>query len=165
MINHSEKHVHAPLLPESPQLLVRISRQTMEVVHGRQVMTTYPVSTSKFGPGFEPGSFKTPLGRFIVSKKFGRDAPAGTVFKARCPTGEIAGEGGEEDLILTRILWLEGLDPKNANTRDRYIYIHGTNHESQIGSPASCGCVRMRNEDIIAIFDQIAEGTQVEIFE
>ena len=70
---------------------------------------------------------------------------------------------GEEDLILSRILWLEGLDPENANTRDRYIYLHGTNQESLIGTPASHGCVRLSNQDIIEIYEKVAVGTPVEI--
>jgi len=160
MINHSEKHVHAPL---QMRLRVSIARQTMDILHDGVVQKSYPVSTSQFGLGTEPGSLKTPLGRFAVAEKIGQDAPSGMVFKARQPTGEIACEGGDEDLILTRILWLEGLDDANANTRDRYIYIHGTNQEAKIGTPASHGCVRMRNSDIIELYGKIPEGTVVEI--
>ena len=85
------------------------------------------------------------------------------IFVGRVPTGEIAIRGGHEDLILTRILWLEGLDLNNANTRDRYIYIHGTNQEELIGTPASHGCIRMRNRDIIDLFDQVTTDTEVKI--
>jgi hypothetical protein len=80
-------------------------------------------------------------------------------FKGRKPTGVIASPGGEEDLILSRILWLEGLDPENSNTRDRYIYIHGTNQEDLIGTPASHGCIRLRNNQMIELFDLVEEGT------
>ena len=100
---------------------------------------------------------------FAVCKKIGADAAAGAVFRSREPTGEIALQGGEEDLVLTRILWLDGLQEVNANTRERYIYIHGTNQEALLGTPASHGCVRMSNADIAECFDEIPEGTPVEI--
>lgn len=93
----------------------------------------------------------------------GAGEPPWTAFQARVVTGEIATPGGGEDGILTRILWLHGLDPENANTHGRYIYIHGTNQEAQIGTPASHGCVRMRNADIVELFDQVRTGTPVEI--
>ena len=93
----------------------------------------------------------------------GDGAPLGTVFCGRQPTGEIGLGAPGDDLILTRILWLEGAEPHNANTRDRYIYIHGTNHEAQIGEAASHGCVRMRNADIIELFGWITPGTEVRI--
>jgi lipoprotein-anchoring transpeptidase ErfK/SrfK len=85
------------------------------------------------------------------------------IFRSRIATGKVADQGGEEDLVLTRILWLEGLDPHNANTRQRYIYIHGTNQEHLIGTPASHGCIRLRNNDMIDLFDRVNEGTHVEI--
>jgi len=106
------------------------------------------------------------LGRFAVGKKIGEGAPLGAVFVGRVPTGELAAlesPGNAEDLITTRILWLEGLEPENANTRERYIYIHGTNHEEQIGEPRSHGCVRMRNADVVRLFDRVELGTQVTI--
>jgi len=165
MIDDSEKYVHARLQRPGTKVVVSIPRQTLEIIRDGLVHQTYSISTSKFGSGCEPGSFRTPLGRFAVAEKFGSGAAPGTVFKARCPTGEIAGQGGEEDLILTRILWLEGLDLENAKTTERYIYIHGTNQESKIGQPASCGCIRMRTPDLIAFFDQIPEGTPLQISE
>lgn len=165
MIDDSKKDVHDRLHRTGTELRVSIPRQTLEIVRDGLAHQTYSISTSKFGTGFEPGSFRTPLGRFAVAEKFGAGAAPGTIFKARQPTGEIADQGGEEDLILTRILWLEGLDPENANTKERYIYIHGTNQETEIGQPASCGCVRMRTPDLIALFDQIPEGTPVQISE
>lgn len=85
------------------------------------------------------------------------------IFKSRKPTGEIALLGGETDHVLTRILWLGGLDPENRNTRDRYIYIHGTNQENLIGTPASHGCIRLRNADVITLFDAVEVGDYVEI--
>jgi len=163
MLNHSTEHVHAPVEPSLPRLRVDVSRQTLELTIEGGWRKTYPVSTSQFGLGPEPGSYKTPLGRFAVSEKVGHNAPLGSVFKSRLATGEIAPEGGTEDLILTRILWLDGLEEQNANTRDRYIYIHGTNQENLIGTPASHGCVRMRNSDIVELFDLVPEGAIVEI--
>jgi L,D-transpeptidase YbiS len=152
------RNVHDPL-----RLRVNVSRQTLEVLRGELIEKTYPISTSRFGLGTEPGSYRTPLGRFQVSEKYGHDTPLGAVFKSRLPTGEISPQGGDEDLVLTRILWLDGLDPDNANTKARYIYIHGTNHEALLGTPASHGCVRMANADIAELFPLIPEGTSVEI--
>jgi lipoprotein-anchoring transpeptidase ErfK/SrfK len=133
------------------------------MIEGEAVTATWPVSTSRFGLGFEEGSFRTPTGRFRIAEKIGEGAPAGMIFQSRIATGKVADQGGEEDLVLTRILWLEGLDPQNANTRQRYIYIHGTNQEHLIGTPASHGCIRLRNNDMIELFDRVREGTHVEI--
>jgi L,D-transpeptidase YbiS len=143
-------------------LRISIARQTL-TLHGpgRGKRRTYPVSTSRFGLGSEPGSSRTPTGRFEIAEKIGAGAPLGAVFKSRVRTGEIGDPADPEDLIQTRILWLHGLDPGNANTHSRYVYIHGTNHEDQIGSPASHGCVRMRNGDVAELFDLVAEGTPV----
>jgi L,D-transpeptidase YbiS len=158
MSNISSKDVHVPL-----HLRIDATRQVLQLVRGDKIEKSYAISTSKFGLGFEPGSNKTPLGRFVVSEKIGADAVPGSVFKSRLATGEIASQGGDEDLVLTRILWLAGLDESNANTKDRYIYIHGTNQEALLGTPASHGCVRMSNADVAECFEQIAEGTPVEI--
>ena len=84
-------------------------------------------------------------------------------FKSRQPTGRIVEQGGENDAVLTRILWLAGVDPDNANTKDRYIYFHGTNREDLIGTPASHGCIRLRNADMVELFDLVAEGCPVRI--
>lgn len=154
----SAKDVHVPV-----RVRVDVSRQVLEVLRGTEVMRTYPVSTSRFGLGSEEGSQRTPLGRFVIGEKIGVDAPQRAVFRSRLPTGEIAGEGGQEDLVLTRILWLDGIEESNRNTRDRYIYIHGTNQETLLGTAASHGCVRMRNADIAEFFNEVGEGTPVEI--
>lgn len=146
---------------------VSISRQELELCEGGRVVQRYPVSTSAFGIGTENGSFKTPTGRFAISEKIGHGVAPGTIFKGRIAiseTGKPADESQSDDLVLTRILRLDGLEPHNANTRERFIYIHGTNHESSIGSPTSHGCVRMRNADIIALFGAVEEGDLVEIF-
>ncbi|MFA7344671.1 MAG: L,D-transpeptidase [Terrimicrobiaceae bacterium] len=149
--------------PPGCSLLVDVARQTLHLLSNGVAVKSWPVSTSKFGLGSEPGSMKTPLGRFRVCEKIGGSAPAWSVFKSRVPTGEIASPGGEEDGVLTRILWLEGLEESNRNTRDRYIYIHGTNREDQIGQPASHGCVRLNNADVVELFDMVPDGMEVEI--
>ena len=158
MSNSSSEDVHVPL-----RLRVNTNRQRLEVLRYGKICKSYAISTSKFGLGREPGSNKTPLGQFLVGEKIGAGAALGTVFESRQPTGQLAGQGGDEDLILTRILWLHGLEEDNANTRERFIYIHGTNQEALLGTPASHGCVRMSNADIAECFEEIAEGTPVEI--
>jgi len=149
---------------QSPSIHISVSRQTLTLrPAGHGAPLDYPVSTSRFGLGTEPGSFKTPLGHFEISQKIGAGAPPGAVFKGRLPTGEIGDPGNPADLVQTRILWLHGLDPDNANTLDRYIYIHGTNHEGDLGTPSSHGCIRMRNADVAELYDFVTEGTPVSI--
>jgi len=146
-------------------LRVSIAHQIVEVIHdGKPIWAAY-VSTSRYGTGFEEGSYKTPLGRFTIAEKIGDGAPAGMIFKARIPTGQIWTPDQDilDDLVLTRILWLDGTEPHNANTKQRFIYFHGTNHESQIGTPASHGCIRLRNADILPLFHLTIPGTPVEI--
>ena len=147
-------------------LRVSVARQELEVAdEAGRVLRRYPVSTSRFGLGTEPGSLRTPLGRFRVAEKFGGGAEPGAVFKGRLPTGENGLGANDDDLVLTRILWLAGDEEHNANTYERYIYIHGTNHEAAIGQPASHGCVRMRNADVAELYDLTLPGTVVTISE
>jgi lipoprotein-anchoring transpeptidase ErfK/SrfK len=120
-----------------------------------------PVSTSRAGPGFQPGSLRTPTGLFRIHERIGENARSGTIFKGRVPVEQPM--DSEEELITSRILWLDGLEKENANSKERYIYIHGTNQESLIGQPVSHGCIRMRNADIIRLFDSVAVDTPVEI--
>ena len=145
------------------QIRIHVPSQTLDLIDENDVIRCYAISTSRFGIGSETGSYKTPEGRFRVAEKIGEGAPPGEIFVGRAPTGRIGVEGDEHDHVQTRILWLEGLDPENANTHDRYIYIHGTNAESQIGTPASFGCVRLSNLDIIDLYDRVPVGTPVEI--
>jgi L,D-transpeptidase YbiS len=145
------------------ELRVDVASQAVLLLQDGEAVKSWPVSTSRFGLGCEPGSLKTPLGRFSVMEKIGAGSPLWSEFKSRQPTGRLAEPGGENDGILTRILWLAGLDPENSNTRERYIYFHGTNREDLIGTPASHGCVRLRNEDIAELFDLVTEGTPVVI--
>ena len=144
---------------------VSIRDQQLTVKENEVPIRTYPVSTSRFGLGTEEGSFKTPTGRFRVAEKIGSEMPNGTVFVGRVPLRPEEALPATEDLVTSRILWLDGLDEQNANTRDRFVYIHGTKHEDKIGMPASCGCVRMRNADVIELFDLVDEGTPVVIEE
>ena len=142
---------------------VSIRDQQLTVVEDEKPIRTYPVSTSRFGIGTEEGSFKTPIGRFCVAEKIGSDMPNGTIFVGRIPLEPDEVLPPTEDLVTSRILWLDGLDERNANTRDRFVYIHGTKHEDKIGAAASHGCVRMRNADVIELFEMVDEGTPVVI--
>jgi len=142
---------------------VSIRDQQLTVSDNGQPIRTYPISTSQFGIGTEEGSFKTPTGLFCVAKKIGGDVPSNTIFVGRVPLDPSEAHPSTEDLVMSRILWLDGLDEHNANTRNRFIYIHGTKHEDRIGTPASHGCVRMRNADVVELFELVDEGTPVVI--
>ncbi|MEO8205796.1 MAG: L,D-transpeptidase [Chthoniobacterales bacterium] len=163
-VSNADFQKRQPGFTDSPcELFIFPLRQTLEFRKNGETIHTYTISTSRFGLGSEEGSFKTPTGNFVIAEKFGNGAPLFASFKSRLFTGEIAAPGGEEDLILTRILWLNGVDENNANTYSRYVYIHGTNQEHLLGTPASHGCIRMRNQDIAELYDQIPEGTPVKI--
>ena len=144
---------------------VSIRDQRLTLTENETSIRSYPVSTSRFGIGTEEGSMKTPIGQFRVAEKIGAALPTGTIFRSRVPLDPDQPLPDTEDLVMSRILWLDGSDEHNANTRNRYIYIHGTRHEDKIGTPASCGCVRMRNADVIELFDLVDEGTPVVIEE
>ncbi len=148
------------------QIRVHIATQTLELFAPSGALARrYVVSTSKFGTGCEPGSQKTPTGAFLIESKWGDGAPVGEVFVSRVATGTFGKEEDPTDHVQTRILWLTGLSEENANTHSRYIYIHGTNAESLLGSPASHGCVRMSNADVIDLFDRVEVGTPVWILD
>lgn len=146
-----------------PKIQISVATQQLTLKAGRKKLAAYAVSTSSFGLGTKEGSMKTPTGRFRIAEKIGDGMPIGTVFKERRPVKATKKLLRDEDLVMTRILWLEGLEAANANTRDRFIYIHGTNHEERIGEPASHGCIRMRNADVAALFEQVRIGTPVVI--
>ena len=144
------------------QMIISAADQKMVLLRDGRPARTYPVSTSKFGLGDTHGSNTTPLGKLRVRKKIGDDMPAGTVFKSRVPTGEVLPvDAPGRDPIVTRILWLEGLEPRNRNAFSRYIYIHGTPEERNIGQPVSYGCIRMRSSDVIELFETVGEKAQV----
>jgi lipoprotein-anchoring transpeptidase ErfK/SrfK len=144
---------------------ISIRNQQLRLSRDGEEIRSYPVSTSRFGIGTEEGSMKTPLGNFRIGEKIGHAAEPGTVFKARVPLEPDQPLPETEDLITSRILWLDGMDEENANTRNRFIYIHGTKHEDKIGTPDSHGCIRMRNADVIELFGLVDETTQVVIRE
>lgn len=146
------------------RIFVHIPSQTLDLLDDSGILTRrYVCSTAAKGIGFEPGSNTTPTGRFRIAEMHGEGAAPGTVFKSRVATEQIGREEDENDHVQTRILWLDGLDPENANTKDRYIYIHGTNAESKLGLPASHGCVRLSNADVIDLYEKVSVGTEVEI--
>jgi L,D-transpeptidase YbiS len=144
---------------------VSIRDQTLTLMEGETPICTYPISTSRFGIGTEEGSFKTPTGNFRVAQKIGHRMPSGTIFRGRVVLNPGDPPPPTEDSVMSRILWLDGLDDDNVNTRGRFIYIHGTKHEHKVGTPDSHGCVRMRNADVIELFDLVDEGTPVVIEE
>ncbi len=136
-------------------IYISIGEQKLRLFEGDTLVAEYVVSSAANGIGFEEGSYCTPTGRFEVSEKIGDGEALGTIFKSRKPMGVWDGTPSDDDMILSRILRLNGLDAQNANSMERYIYIHGTNHEALLGEPASHGCIRMANADIAEIFDRI----------
>jgi lipoprotein-anchoring transpeptidase ErfK/SrfK len=146
------------------QIVVSTREQKLAVLNHGNVLAIYPVSTSKFGLGDWRGSRFTPLGKLQIAQKIGDNAPSGAVFKDRRRTGEIvAPDSPGRDPIVTRILWLRGLEVQNANAFSRDIYIHGTPEERNIGRPASYGCIRMRSTDIVQLYDIVGTGAAVTI--
>ena len=155
---------------------ISIAQQSLTLFDGAgQVVRRYPVSTASRGVGEQRGSYCTPRGKHLIRAKIGAGQAENTVFVARRPSGEIySPELGaafpQRDWILTRILWLSGCEPMfnrlaNVDTMRRYIYIHGSPGTVVMGSPGSHGCIRMRNADIIELFDRVPVYTPVEISE
>lgn len=144
---------------------IDLSRQRLTLLRDGTPFYACSISSAFAGPGSEFGSHRTPLGNFVISEKIGADAPIGSVFRNRQWTGELANPHSPDDQITSRILWLNGLDPANANTYSRYIYLHGTNHESHLGLPSSHGCIRLANTAIADLYDLVAVGTNVSIVE
>lgn len=172
-LSGSRVHLHAALLLLSillsgcvtdnrHRMVVSVADQKMIVLRDGKPISNYPVSTSKFGVGDTPGSYATPLGVLRVKEKIGHGLALGTVFKSRQPTGEVLPINAPgRDPIVTRILWLEGLDDKNRNAYRRYIYIHGTPEERNIGRPVSYGCIRMKSKDVIELFDTVGLNSKL----
>ena len=143
---------------------VSVADEKMVVYRKGERIATYPVSTSKFGLGDRPGSRATPLGRLEIAKKIGGGQPSGMKFRSRRATGEIVRVNAPgRDPIVSRILWLKGLESQNRNAYRRTIYIHRTAEEWKIGTPASYGCVRMKSRDVIALYNTVGVGAKVEI--
>ena len=146
------------------KIVISTRDQKLALLDRGTLLATYPVSTSKFGLGDRPGSRFTPLGQLQIAEKIGDNAPPGTVFKDRRRTGEVVlANSPGRDPIVTRILWLRGLEAQNAHAFGRDIYIHGTPEEWRIGSAASYGCIRMRSSDIIQLYNIVGIGAAVTI--
>jgi len=148
----------------STRVIVSVRDQKLLLIENGQIVATYQVSTSKYGLGDAWGSLATPLGLLQVAQKIGDHAPMGAVFHNRRWTGEILQPNTPgRDPVMTRIIWLRGLEASNSHAFNRCIYIHGTNEEKIIGKPASFGCIRMRSADVFALYGQLPLGTPVEI--
>lgn len=147
-----------------PRVIISVHDQKLMVVQDGKRLAIYPVSTSKFGLGDRWGSMATPLGWLQVAEKIGDHAPVGAVFHKRRFTGEILQPNAPgRDPIVTRIIWLRGLEPANANAFNRCIYIHGTAEEKTIGRPASYGCIRMCSKDVTQVYADLQLGALVRI--
>jgi len=163
------------LKPDEYVIIIDISEQKLRLIKDGKIVKTYPVSTSKYGVGNKRDSNKTPLGIHRIAKKIGEGAPIGAIFESRMDTGKIAEiytdkTEIQEDLVTTRIMWLEGLETgvnkgNGIDSYERCIYIHGTQEEGLIGEPASHGCIRMKNNDVVELFDLVTINTLVEIQE
>jgi lipoprotein-anchoring transpeptidase ErfK/SrfK len=148
----------------TPSIVVSVPDQTLALIDDGVVVARFAVSTSKFGIGDHAGTYATPLGTMAIASKIGGNAPLGTVFKSRRPTGEVLQPNAPgRDPIVTRILWLRGLEKRNAQAYSRKIYIHGTPEERLIGRPASYGCIRMRSRDVAQLFAAVNVGTRIEV--
>lgn len=157
--------------------LIVVSQQRMYILEGRQLLWEAVCATATNGIGSEARSEKTPLGWHLVSEKFGDKAPVGQVFRSRIPTKELwkPGMSTKEDLVLTRVLWLDGMEPgknkgknaagTNVDSKQRCIYIHGTNGETALGTPSSHGCIRLSNTKVIEAFDLLPPNAPVLIIE
>lgn len=150
--------------PASTAIVISVAEQKMALLRDGELLKKYPISTSKFGVGDGPGSYKTPLGKLRVCDKIGDELAIGAVLKKRHATGEVLPVNAPgRDPIVTRIIWLEGLEAQNDNARARGIYIHGTNEEKKIGQPVSYGCIRMRSKDVVEVFDELPMSASVSI--
>ena len=149
-----------------PEIIVSVSSQELSFVAHGKVMKRFPISTSKFGIGDAIGSYRTPLGETFVSGKIGDGLANGAVIKNRNATGEIVHPNSTgRDAIVSRVIWLRGMDGTTAHARDRCIYIHGTPEEQYIGRPASYGCIRMRSKDVIELYNLVHIGTHIRIYQ
>ncbi len=151
--------------PAQSDVVVSVRDQKLGVYdeHGKLVKT-FKISTSKFGLGDNPGSNCTPLGKHEIVAKIGHGLPQGAVLKSRQWNGEVLPPNAPgRDPIVSRIMWLKGLESQNRNAYHRFIYIHGTPEESNLGKPASYGCIRMSMSDVIRLFEEVPVGSRVEI--
>jgi lipoprotein-anchoring transpeptidase ErfK/SrfK len=143
---------------------VSVPNQKLIVFKRGVEVAKFDCSTSKYGVGDAPGSYRTPLGRMVVAQKIGDGLPSGMKLKSRRPTGEIVKPNSPgRDPIVSRILWLRGTERQNSHAYSRTIYIHGTAEEATIGTPASYGCIRMRSRDVIRLYDTVGVGAIVDV--
>lgn len=148
----------------STSIVVSVPEQRLALIENGVPVAQFPVSTSKFGLGDQTNSYRTPVGSMQIATKIGDNAPLGAVFKSRMRTGEVLRPNSPgRDPIVTRILWLRGLEARNAQAYERGIYIHGTPVERLIGRPASYGCIRMRSRDVVRLFDATPVGTRIDV--
>jgi hypothetical protein len=146
------------------RVIISVKDQRLMLMGKGERLATYPISTSKFGLGDDWGRMTTPLGFLQVAEKIGDHAPVGAVFRNRRFTGEILKPNAPgRDPVITRIIWLRGLEAANAHAFSRCIYIHGTPEEKTIGRPASYGCIRMKSRDVAELYAQLPVGALVEI--
>jgi L,D-transpeptidase catalytic domain len=146
------------------RVIISVKDQKLMLMSNGARLATYPISTSKFGVGDAWGRMTTPLGFLQVAEKIGDHAPVGAVFRNRRFTGEILKPNAPgRDPVITRIIWLKGLQAENAHAFSRCIYIHGTPEEKTIGRPASYGCIRMKSRDVAELYAQLPVGALVEI--
>lgn len=157
--------VFAQAIPEAPnRVVVSVRDQKLMLIENGARVAVYPISTSKFGLGDDWGRMTTPLGVLQVAAKIGDHAPIGAVFHHRRFTGEILKPNAPgRDPVITRIIWLRGLEAANAHAFSRCIYIHGTPEEKTIGRPASYGCIRMKSNDVAALYSELPLGAVVQI--
>src|ERR1700750_3261908 len=147
-----------------PEIVVSVPDQELALIAWGKVVKRFPISTSQFGTGDALGSYRTPLGQTFVSAKIGDELAAGAVIKNRNATGEIVNANAPgRDAIVSRVIWLRGMDGTTAHARDRCIYIHGTAEERLIGRRASYGCIRMKSKDVIALYGLIHVADHVRI--
>jgi hypothetical protein len=146
------------------RVIISVKDQKLMLMGNGARLATYSISTSKFGIGDDWGHMTTPLGFLQVAEKIGDHAPVGAVFRNRRFTGEILKPNAPgRDPVITRIIWLKGLEASNAHAFSRCIYIHGTPEEKTIGRPASYGCIRMKSRDVAELYAQLPVGALVEI--
>jgi len=171
-IGTSEKTSYTSLFHAKLQIMIRISIAEQMLYHrdAAGVWMRYPISTASKGAGNQRDSFQTPLGKHRICNKIGANMPMMTAFRAREPIQiyEHGNDNPKQDWILTRILWLGGMQTGinkrgQVDTHARYIYIHGTHDEAHIGTPVSHGCIRMKNNDIIHLFERCRLGESVYI--
>ena len=165
-----------PKSPIDPLIVISTSEQRLFLIKDNIVAEAHPISTAEAGLGNLLNSFKTPLGVHRIEKKIGKDAKPGTIFKARMNTRRIAktlldpNARSKDDNVTSRILWLSGMEKGinkggRVDSHSRYIYIHGTDEEGRLGTPASHGCIRMSNKAVIDLFENVPKGTLVNIVE